>query len=107
MEPYHAIEATIRYLTTSEGGTEKGVASGCRGQFHYDDDDHDGFQYFPDLDPNEFVNLGEDVRARIRFCEDRWNHHHSTRIYQGMPFEIREGRKVVGRGVVTDLEADD
>jgi elongation factor Tu len=101
----HEIEATIRYLTTAEGGRKTGVISGYRGQFHYQGDDQpwDGFQYFPDLTEGEFVELGTPVRALIQFRRDRWDNVHSKRISIGMPFEIREGRKLVGRGTVTRI----
>ena len=100
---WHAIEGTVRYLTTAEGGRKSGVANGYRGQFFYDGEDCDGFQFFPDHKEGEFVCLGDTVRVRIEFPPDRWEQHHSMRIYEGMPFEIREGRKIVGRGTVTAL----
>ena len=95
---FHEIETEIRYLTTEEGGRTSGVFSGYRGQFHYGGEDYDGFQYFPD---DEAVELGTTVRAVVRFFKERWDDVHSGQITVGMPFEIREGRRVVGRGVVT------
>ena len=98
----HWIEATIRYLTSDEGGRRSGVRSGYRGQFYYEGEDYDGFQFFPDSEDEE-IELGTTVRAFIQFRQERWDEVHSKRIRVGLPFEIREGSKVVGRGVVTQL----
>lgn len=100
---YHEIEAEIRYLTTAEGGRQSGILSGYRGQFYYMGEDFDGFQYFPDFPDGEFVELGKTVRAFVRFSQQRWDDFHSHRITVGMPFDIREGSRVVGRGVVRKL----
>src|SRR5262245_24113634 len=100
---FHEIEAEIRYLTTEEGGRRTGVCSGYRGQFFYDGDDYDGFQYFPGLPDGAMVTLGSPVRALIRFRQEMWEDVHSKRISVGMPFQIREGNKTVGHGVVKKL----
>lgn len=57
--------------------------------------------FFPDVPDGVLVDLGTTVRALIRFHPDRWEQIHSRRITVGMAFEIREGARVVGRGVVT------
>ncbi len=77
--------------------------SGYRGQFHYESDDQawDGSQYFPDLSDGVMIELGTPVRALVRFWYERWEEVHSKRITIGMPFEIREGARIVGRGTVT------
>lgn len=62
----HQIETEIRYLTTEEGGRQTGVCSGYRGQFFYSGNDHDGFQFFPDVSEGEIVALGVTVRAFVR-----------------------------------------
>ncbi len=98
---YHETEAEIRYLTTEEGGRRTGVKSGYRGQFFYDGEDYDGFQYFPDLPDGVMVELGRPVRALIRFRQEMWENVHSMKITAGMHFQIREGNKTVGRGMVT------
>jgi translation elongation factor EF-Tu-like GTPase len=100
---WHVIEARIHYLTPAEGGRQSGVASGYRGQFFYEGNDFDGFQLFPDLRPGEFVNLGEEVRAFVQFRKERWNLVHKHVVTLGMPFQIREGSRVVGNGIVTRL----
>ena len=97
---FHEIEAEIRYLTTEEGGRKNGVLSGYRGQFHYDGNNYDGFQFFPDQSEGEMVELGITVNALVRFPQSHWNEVHSKRITAGMKFEIHEGAKVVGRGTV-------
>jgi translation elongation factor EF-Tu-like GTPase len=98
---FHEIEADIHYLTTEEGGRKTGVGSGYRGQFFYDGEDHDAIQFFPRLSEDAMVELGTVVRALVRFPQDRWVAVHARRIAIGTPFEIREGRRTVGRGIVT------
>ena len=98
---FHEIEAEIRYLTTEEGGRRTGVSSGYRGQFFYEGEDYDRFQYFPDLPDGVRVELGTPVRALIRFGQKRWEDVHSKKITVGMPFQIREGNRTVGHGIVT------
>ncbi len=104
---WHIIEARIRYLTPSEGGRKSGVASGYRGQFFYDGNDYDGFQLFPDFAPGTFVQLGEEVRAFVQFLQSRWEEVHRHRLQLGKTFEIREGDRIVGTGIVTRLEVDE
>ncbi len=103
---WHVIEARILYLAPAEGGRRSGVASGYRGQFYYDGDDFDGFQYFPDLEPGVFIELGREVRTFVRFELERWDLIHQSKITEGMLFEIREGNRTVGRGVVTSIDVD-
>jgi len=105
-EAFHYIEAKIRYLPPGEGGRTTGVSSGYRGQFHYEGDDYDGFQLFPDC-PNEIIRLGSTVRALVQFRRDQWNEVHSNRIEVGMPFEIREGARIVGHGTITRVDVDE
>jgi translation elongation factor EF-Tu-like GTPase len=104
MTDYHEIEARIRYLTTEEGGRKTPLANGYRGQFYYDGDDHDGFQFFPDVKGEELIELGTEVRAFVRFRTERWEQIHRHNLHVGKAFQIREGRRVVGEGIVTQLE---
>ncbi|WP_417384238.1 elongation factor Tu [Gimesia sp.] len=97
---FREIEVEIRYLTTEEGGRKQGMFSGYRGQFHYNGDDFDGAQFFPDLPEGVLLELGMTVRALVRFPQHRWDEFHSKHIRPGMDFQIREGAKVVGHGVV-------
>jgi translation elongation factor EF-Tu-like GTPase len=101
---WHVIEARIRYRTSEEGGRKGIVANGYRGQFYYDGEDHDGFQYFPDTDPSGNVELGREVRAFVQFAEVLWDQIHKQHLQVGKAFEIREGRRVVGEGTVTRLD---
>jgi hypothetical protein len=103
---FHRVDGTIRYLTTAEGGLRNGVASGYSGQFYYQGDDWDAIQQFPDVNAGSMIELGTTVRVVLHFPLDRWKDAHSKRIYVGMPFEIREGSKTVGRGIVTRLDVD-
>src|SRR5215831_4162136 len=105
---FHGVQATVRYLTPDEGGRRGEIASGYRGQFHYagEDSPSDAIQQFPDVKAGSMIDLGATVRVVLLFPLDRWKEEHSTRFFVGMPFEIREGRKTVGRGVVTRLEVD-
>ena len=103
----HVIEARIRYLTRAEGGRQTGVASGYRGQFYYGGNDYDGFQWFPDFNRGDYVQLGTEVRTFVEFLKGRWNEVHKLAIHVGMPFEIREGRRVVGTGIVTRLSVSE
>ena len=103
---YHVIEVMVRYLTTDEGGRKSGVNSGYRGQFYYDGDDWDGFQFFPDH-PHELVELGDTVRAFVEFRTGTWGPVHSKKISLGMSFQIREGSRKVGEGTVTRLDVGD
>jgi translation elongation factor EF-Tu-like GTPase len=104
--PAPRVEAEIRYLTTEEGGRRGPVASGYRGQFHYEGEDHDGIQSFPDFPAGEFIPLGQPVRALIWLPDERWKDYHSRRIHVGTRFQIREGRKIVGRGVITRVDPE-
>src|SRR5258708_6721454 len=106
----HCIEAQVRYLTTEEGGGLKPVFSGYRGQFHYDgehDSPSDGFQYFPDYRDDEPVPLGATVRTRVAFRKERWDQYHSARMSVGTTFQIQEGRRIIGLGIVTNLDFKD
>jgi translation elongation factor EF-Tu-like GTPase len=103
------VEGRVRYLTTEDGGRQRGMFNGYRGQFHYEGEDHDAhdaIQEFPDFKPGGIIELGLTVRVLLFFPLQRWNDFHAKRISVGMPFEIREGRKVVGRGVITGVPDD-
>lgn len=100
----HVIEARIRYLMTSEGGRNSGVASGYRGDFVYDGMYYIGQQSFPDYGANDFVELGKEVRAFVCFPREQWDREHQHKLHVGKSFEIREGPRVVGTGVITSLD---
>ena len=96
-EAVHHALAEIRFLTPDEGGRTLPVYSGYRGQFYYDGADWDAIQTYPSEGP---VNPGESVRALLWFTNPDA---HRGRLYPGKQFEVREGRHVVGRGVIIRL----
>jgi len=93
------IEATIKFLTAEEGGRNTPIWSGYRGQFHYVGDDGvwDAPHEYPDV---EKVMPGDSVRAYLAFMSPM---EHLNRIKVGLPFEIREGYRLIGNGVVTKI----
>ena len=97
MEIPKDIEAMINYLSPEEGGRNTPVFSGYRGQFHYNDNDWDAPQIFPDA---EQVKPGESVRAYLGFVSPK---EHIGKVHVGMEFQVREGARVVGNGVVTKI----
>ena len=95
---YH-LEARIRYLTTEEGGRSSAVHTGYRGQFHYVNDSQvwDATQQFIGCNS---VEPGDDVLARLKFISPL---EHRTRISVGMKFTIQEGARIVGVGVIENI----
>lgn len=103
---FHRVRAQIRYLTAEEGGRAQPVFDGYRGQFHYageQDEVHDGFQRFPTFGPDEPIPPGKTVPAVIEFHEPYWTEFHSKRMAVGTRFQIQEGRRIVGRGVIAAI----
>ena len=97
MEHAPDIEAEITYLSTANGGRQGYVASGYRGQFHYDGHDWDAPQYFVESDR---VEPGESVTARLYFLTPQA---HVGKVKVGTVFLVREGLKTVGYGRITKL----
>jgi translation elongation factor EF-Tu-like GTPase len=93
------VQAEVRFLTTSEGGRESPVASGYRGQLYYDGHDGDAVYGFPG---DDLIHPGATTVASL-WLESPDGHR--GKPVPGKSFEIREGRKVVARGVVTRLLA--
>lgn len=100
-DDFHEIEAEVRFLTSEEGGRNKGVASGYRGQFFYDGMDYDASHYYPMLPAEVFLELGVRVMTHIRIRKQMWDRKHANHVKVGMRFLIREGSKTVAEGVVT------
>ena len=103
---FRRVRAQIRYLTVEEGGRTRPVFDGYRGQFHYagePDEPHDGFQRFPTFGPDKPVPQGKMVPAVIEFHEPDWTDFHRKRMAVGTRFQIQEGEKIVGRGVITAI----
>jgi elongation factor Tu len=91
------IEAEIYYLTPEEGGRSSPAFTGYRPQFYYDGRDWGASHIYPDV---EVANPGETVRAYLGFLSPE---EHLGKIKVGMEFEIREGARIVGKGVVTKI----
>jgi translation elongation factor EF-Tu-like GTPase len=91
------IEATIRFLSTEEGGKTRPVFDDYRPQFYYDGRDWDAPQEYPDVSE---VRPGDTVRAYLAFLSPQC---HLGKIYEGMKFQVREGAKVVAEGEVTRI----
>jgi translation elongation factor EF-Tu-like GTPase len=88
----------VKFLTTSDGGRQTPVASGYRGQFHLHGlDDIADVEWYFDV---ASVAPGEASSCQISFARPD---HHLPRINVGDAFEIREGRRVVARGIVQRL----
>ena len=86
------IEVEVRFLTTDEGGREGPVRSGYRRVFHFDGTDWGTDQEYPGRDG---VTLGETVTGHYWFIFS------PPRVFPGAEFMLREGVRVVARGVVT------
>ena len=95
------LEAEIYYLTTEEGGRKTPLHSGYRGQFFYDSNDWDAPQEFID---KEICNLGETVKVYLKTTRPNF---HIGKFFIGKEFEIREGAKTVGKGIITKIMRSD
>jgi translation elongation factor EF-Tu-like GTPase len=93
------LEAEITFVTTAEGGRKGPAYSGYRPQFFYDGHDWDALQEYPNV---EQVLPGDRVTARLWLISPDA---HRGRVAVGMRFDLREGQRVVARGVVTRLVA--
>lgn len=96
----HDIEVRLTFLPTEDGGRRGPALSGYRPQFYYDGRDWDAVQTYVGVDR---VHPGETVTARLSFLSPEA---HAGRVYVGMPFLIREGRRIVGYGSVTRILRD-
>jgi len=90
-----ALRATV--LRTEEGGRKNPVFSGYRPQFYYEGEDWDAEHTYIGV---EHVNLGDTVTAQLRFLKPQ---NKAGRIAVGMEFEIREGKRTVATGRVTEI----
>ena len=88
--PSPELQADIYYLTAQEGGRKTPVASGYRGQFHYNGKDFDAMQQFIN---KPWCQLGETVQVLLQTASPEF---HAGQFYTGKAFEIREGAKTVG-----------
>lgn len=92
------IEAEITFLTTEESGRETAVFSGYRPQFYYDGCDWVAIQNY--IDVIEPVMPGQTVTTHLSFLTPQT---HVGKLYPGKEFLVREGQKVVARGIVTKI----
>jgi translation elongation factor EF-Tu-like GTPase len=90
-------EGSVTFLTSQEGGRSTPVPSGLRPHFHYDGRDWVAVLTFPDV---ERADLGAAVRVIFSFLSPGAHH---GRLTVGTSFLVREGTKVIGRGVITKL----
>lgn len=102
MTQFYEIEAEIRYLVADDERCKTVVVDGCRRQFYFNGSDEgwDGFPVFPDHPPEAVPAFRTPVRALVRFHQERWDCIDPKDLTVGMPFELREGARIVGRGVV-------
>lgn len=99
--PNPELRATIYYLTEKEGGRKSPIFSGYRGQFHYDERDWDAAQEFIDTD---WCVLGESIDCYLQTLSPQF---HQQKFFVGKEFEIREGARIVGRGIITEILRED
>lgn len=99
--PKPELRATIHYLTEEEGGRRSPIFSGYRGQFYYDGRDWDAAQEF--IGTNTAL-LGEITDCYLQTLSPQYHQH---KFYIGKEFEIREGAKIVGRGIITEILRED
>jgi translation elongation factor EF-Tu-like GTPase len=97
MERPDDIEAEVTFLPTEHGGRPGPAASGYRPQFYYAGEDWDDVQTYPGV---EWVRPGETVPDGITSLNLE---SHRGRVFEGMPFLIREGNRDVRYGRVTRL----
>lgn len=95
--PLPHAEAMIYFLSPSEGGRSIPPRSGYRGQFEYGSNVWDSLHVYPD---EGRAVPGTKVRTLLTFTRPEV---HRSRIYAGMPFEVREGATLIGRGLITKI----
>lgn len=91
------VEAEVRFLTHAEGGRQGPAFSGYRGQLYYDGLDWDALYAFAERD---LVQPGDTAITRMWLISPDA---HRGKLIAGKSFEVREGQKVVARGVVTKV----
>jgi ribosomal protein L37E len=88
-------EAEVRFLSTTEGGRTRSVKPGYRAQLHYDERDWDAVYDFVERDR---VRPGETAIARMWLLTPEA---HRGKLAPGKSFSVREGQRIVARGVIT------
>lgn len=94
--------ADLKYLTTEEGGRKTPVFSGYRPQvkFDFDEMQTSGQQTFLNKDT---VYPGDTVEATIRIISVE---HFANTLTEGMKFEFKEGSRIIGTGIITEILND-
>ena len=91
------IEAEITFLKTEEGGRSTPAFSGYCPQFYYDEMNFVAVHHYIDISE---IHPGQTVTTHLWFGAPQW---HFEKVFIGMKFEIREGAKIVGNGVITNI----
>lgn len=97
IDPIPELRALIYYLTADEGGRKSWIGNGYRGQFYYDGRDWDACQTVIGQDK---CLPGETVDCYLTTGSPQY---HLGKFYEGKEFEIREGARIVGRGVIIEV----
>lgn len=90
-------EGEVTYLSERAGGRKSAAFQEYRPQFHYDDQDWDAVQQYPDVDK---VEPGETARVIFSFLSPE---EHVDKLEPGKMFLIREGSRTVGYGKITRI----
>jgi hypothetical protein len=91
--------ADLKYLTAQAGGRNTPAFSGYRPQvkFGFTEMQTSGQQTFLN---KETVYPGDTVEAAIRILSVE---HFANSLTEGMAFEFREGSRIIGRGIITNI----
>jgi len=91
------IEARITLVPTADGGRQGPAQTGFRPQFRYEGHDWDAVHDFVD---KEWLYPGETAVTHVTFLSPDA---HVGRMVVGTKFELCEGQRVIGAGVVTRI----
>ncbi|MEM1041253.1 MAG: elongation factor Tu [Bacteroidota bacterium] len=97
IELRYDIRARITLVLTEEGGRKTPAVRGYRPQFYYSGRDWDAL---PEYIGVEQVEPGQTFETYLHLLSPEC---HYGKVTSGMPFEWREGARVVGQGVVLEL----
>ncbi|MEM6783913.1 MAG: elongation factor Tu [Bacteroidota bacterium] len=92
------IEAVITAIATEDGGRQQAARSGYRPSHNFGRSDgllNDAMHEYPDAGS---LLPGRTTRVCLWLLAPDLN---EGRLYEGMPFTVQEGRRIVGYGVVT------
>jgi hypothetical protein len=91
-------QATISLVPTAAGGRSDALRSGYRSLIRFDGSSVDfGFELeLPSDGSSARLGPGESGRARLSF----WAIDELPPLHAGLAFEVREGARVIGHGVV-------